>query len=140
MLVRLDNLELLGDNTLIVYPKLIKMFKEQYSLHYLEGEYLEESINQGSCGDLAYLLKLAGEQLGEEVSIVRSYSHWFIRVKSREEILYYDAYAEEGTKDLLVITDNLPGELEVWDKDKLLELFKPKVSKLVNIKLKGKGV
>ena len=119
---------------LSVFTKGIRLFKRDFKIIATGSSYtslmatesgcvsLEEEINNGWCIPLAIWLEWLGRRNGYLVEIVRSYSHWFIRVYLGGEEYYLDAWVEEGTKDLLDITDNLAEELEVWEVKDLLKL------------------
>lgn len=104
------------------YDALVKAmykFKEYIKEDVCGGDdtIVESTINTGLCYGIAYYLKALGNDKGLVVDIVRSYSHWFIRVEHEGDWWYMDAWAPEGTTDLLDITDNAPELLEVWSMD-----------------------
>lgn len=102
------------------YTDVVRIHKEFWKKEGYED--VESHINNGWCIPLAIHLKKLGDKKNHLTEIVRSYAHWFLRIYLNEEINYIDAWVEEGTKDLLVITDSLDEDLEVWGIEDLLAL------------------
>lgn len=101
---------------------IISRFKRRFTLiHKKKGEQsLESQINSGWCYVLAFVLKLEISKYDNQCDIVRSFNHWFFRIRHNGEWVYFDAFMSEGTTELLDITDNTPNKLEVWGLDDVL--------------------
>lgn len=103
--------------------EIVKAFKKSFENKYplTDDTPLESKINSGWCYCLAFLLKLKMSKYDNASDIVRSYSHWFFRIKHEGQWYYFDAYTVNGTTELMDITDNTPNALDVWTLDDVLK-------------------
>lgn len=102
--------------------RIVTAFKERFEVLYptVGDDVLESKINNGWCYALAFILKLKMSRHDNRCDVVRSYSHWFFRIKHGGVWHYFDAWSPKGTTELIDVTDNVPNALEVWTLDEIL--------------------